>query len=380
LNDGYAGEYNLKKKAENERIKGNEYMKSREYQEAITAYTQSLEIFEEAATYSNRAMANLRLARYASTICDATRCLELDPNYLKAFHRRGKAYLARKEYEFAIKDFQTILEKEPDNRDINNDLMDAREALEKGEPKTEEIVDESIPVEKTQPKVTNMEIPKAAPVAPKVEEQKFKRVMIEEDSDDDEEETTSTQAPATPIAPKKDSRFHSSVYFDVEIGGQKTGRIEMDLFKETPKTSENFRALCTGEKGKTRSGKALHFKGCAFHRIIPGFMAQGGDFTNGNGTGGQSIYGEKFADENFIHKHTDRGQLSMANSGPNTNGSQFFMCFKATPHLNGKHCVFGKVRPASFKILNELEKVGSMSGSTSKKCIIADCGEVGDVE
>lgn len=93
-----------------------------------------------------------------------------------------------------------------------------------------------------------------------------------------------------------------------------------------------------------------------------------------------SIYGEKFNDENFTHKHTDRGQLSMANSGPNTNGSQFFMCFKATPHLNGKHCVFGRVRPASFKVLDCLEKVGSMSGTTSKPCKIADCGEIRDDE
>jgi tetratricopeptide (TPR) repeat protein len=137
-------------------------------------------------------MANLRMQRYASTICDATRCLELDPNYLKAFHRRGKAYLARKEYTNAIKDFQIILEKEPENRDINNDLMTAREELEKGEPKTEEIIDDEPIQEKKQSKVSSMEIPKAAPVAPKVEEQKFKRVMIEEDSEDDDEETTST--------------------------------------------------------------------------------------------------------------------------------------------------------------------------------------------
>lgn len=134
MNEGFAGEYNRKKKAEDERLKGNEYMKSKEYKEAVSAYTSSLSIFEEAATYSNRAMANLKLKRYASCICDADDCLRLDPKFLKAFHRRGKAYLARKEYEKAIKDFQTILESEPENRDINNDLMTAREALEKGEP------------------------------------------------------------------------------------------------------------------------------------------------------------------------------------------------------------------------------------------------------
>ena len=137
---------------------------------------------------------------------------------------------------------------------------------------------------------------------------------------------------------------YANVFFDISIGGAPAGRITFELFGDTPKTSENFRALCTGEKGIGKSGKPLHYKNCGFHRIIPGFMAQGGDFTAGNGTGGESIYGMKFEDENFKHKHlNDTAYLSMANAGKNTNGSQFFITFDAFPHLDGKHVVFGKV-------------------------------------
>merc|ERR1711912_108472 len=126
------------------------------------------------------------------------------------------------------------------------------------------------------------------------------------------------------------------VFFDMTIGGAPAGRIVMDLRADVaPKTAENFRCPCTGEKGTGKSGKPLHFKGSAFHRVIPDFMCQGGDFTAGNGTGGESIYGEKFADENFKIKHTKEGLLSMANAGPNTNGSQFFITTTITAHLDG---------------------------------------------
>ena len=164
------------------------------------------------------------------------------------------------------------------------------------------------------------------------------------------------------------------VFFDIEIDGAAAGRITFGLFgNEVPKTTKNFSTLCDGSAGVGNSGKALHYKGSNFHRVIPGFMAQGGDFTAGNGTGGESIYGAKFADENFNVNHSKGYLLSMANAGPNTNGSQFFITFKETPWLNGRHTVFGEVLEG-FEVVDALEKIGSGSGKTSKTAKIADSG------
>ncbi|MFI2670834.1 peptidylprolyl isomerase [Streptomyces albidoflavus] len=166
------------------------------------------------------------------------------------------------------------------------------------------------------------------------------------------------------------------VFFDVEANGTSLGRITFELFADVvPKTAENFRALCTGEHGTGKQGKPLHFKGSGFHRVIPGFMCQGGDFTRGDGTGGESIYGEKFADENFQLKHDTPGILSMANAGPNSNGSQFFICTEATPWLDGKHVVFGKVVDG-MDTVKAIESRGSRTGKTSATLTISDCGQL----
>lgn len=176
----------------------------------------------------------------------------------------------------------------------------------------------------------------------------------------------------------KQSKF-PQVFFDIAIGKRDIGRLVFELYTDyTPKTAENFRALCTGERGmSTISNKRMHYKGCAFHRIITGFMAQGGDFTKGDGTGGESIYSPKFADENFIRKHDSAGLLSMANSGPNSNGSQFFITFRDTPHLDGRHVVFGKLI-SGLDILKVMERVSTDSNDKPRTTVvITDCGQIG---
>ncbi|XP_026971625.1 peptidyl-prolyl cis-trans isomerase A-like [Sagmatias obliquidens] len=160
-----------------------------------------------------------------------------------------------------------------------------------------------------------------------------------------------------------------TVFFDIAVNGEPLGRVSFELFADkVPKTVENFRALSTGEKG-------FGYKGSCFHRIIPAFMCQGGDFTCHNGTGGKSIYGEKFDDENFLLKHMGPGILSMANAGPNINGSQFFICTAKTEWLDGKHVVSGKVKEGTNTV-EATERLASRNGKTSKKITIADCGQI----
>ncbi len=163
----------------------------------------------------------------------------------------------------------------------------------------------------------------------------------------------------------------TKVFFDITADNESLGRITFALFSvDVPRTAENFRALCTGEKGGD-----LSYRGCPFHRIIPNFMCQGGDFTKQNGTGGRSIYGAKFVDENFKYDHSEPFMLSMANAGPNTNGSQFFITTVPCPWLDGKHVVFGKVIDGE-QVVKKMEALGSGSGRTSKRVVISNCGQL----
>jgi len=181
--------------------------------------------------------------------------------------------------------------------------------------------------------------------------------------------------PSLPFISSNEVAERPIVYFDISIDNVPSGRILMELFEETaPITARNFKVLATGDAG-------YGYKGSKFHRVIPGFMLQGGDFENSDGTGGYSIYGRTFEDETFSVPHESAGLLSMANAGEDTNGSQFFITTAKTPWLNGKHVVFGRIHDLdSFNVVKAIEAHGSQGGDVDAEIVITDSGIIKDLE
>ncbi|CAG9311510.1 unnamed protein product [Blepharisma stoltei] len=173
-----------------------------------------------------------------------------------------------------------------------------------------------------------------------------------------------------------DAEITNKVFFDITIDDKYEGRIIFGLYgKVVPKTVENFRALCTGENGVNGEGIPLHYKGSTFHMIVPGLMIQGGDFTRGDGSGGESIYARRFDDENFALSHKAAGILSMGNLGPNCNSSLFIVTTKPAPLLDGRNVVFGEVIEG-YDVVKKIESKGSLDGTQSAKVVISDSGEL----
>lgn len=291
------------------------------------------------AIYSNVALCQIKLNQFSEALTYCNLVLAVNRDNTKALYRHAIACRNLSMFEEAKNSIDYAISLEAENKDLK------REAALIAKAKTDALAKEK---------------------------KKFGSFFRKMDMYDDKEDV---------LGDPHDEK-NPKVFFDIQIGKEEVkteGRIVMELFfNVVPKTAENFRCLCTGEKGTGGSGKPLHFKDSYFHRIISGFMAQGGDFTRGNGTGGESIYGEKFADENFKLKHTSRGQLSMANAGPNTNGSQFFITFGAASHLDGKHTVFGKV-VEGMEIVDAMEKVktGAQDKPDDSDAVyIKDCGEI----
>jgi len=321
---------------------GNDAFKAQKFDEAKKQYESGVEYLQDDNSKEGRDLLHVlhlnlaavctKTADFKQAITHATKALDINMHSAKAYFRRAQAQAGFGEFEEAENDLKLALEIEPNDNGIKTELQNVR-------------------------------------AKNKANKAKAKKAFANMFSQNIYEETQEKSDYSDPTNPK--------VFFDIKIGDKEPKRLEIELFKNlVPKTVENFRALCTGEKGVGSSGKPLHYKGNAFHRLIKDFMLQGGDFTNGNGTGGESIYGEKFEDENFKAKHKQRGYLSMANAGKNTNGSQFFITFKKTEWLDGGHVVFGHVIKG-LEYLDEIEAVTTEPGDKpTEPIVIVDCGEL----
>lgn len=327
------------------KAEGNEKFKAGDLEAAVALYNQAVEFLEEqkeaeattnlVAVYLNLSLISFKASEFSKAADFAEKAMQREPNTLKAYYRRGQANLSLKNWEAAILDLEFGMNMDASNVEIKRLLVLAKKGL--------------------------------------ATENKKQQVMYGK-------MFGSGEIYETPALPKDDYTDPSNprVFFDVKIGEKAPERIEFELYANAaPRCAENFRALCTGEKGKSPNGEYdLHYKGHIFHRNIDGFMIQGGDIEFENGRGGASIYGNKFDDEPFLAKHTARGILSMANAGPNTNGSQFFLCYGVTPHLDGKHVVFGKAI-TNLGLLDRLEQAPGGDDDKPKEDIrIVDCGMV----
>ena len=321
---------------------GTSLFKEKRFDEAIEQYEDAASYIEDmesaTSTWSacklNSSQCAINVQDYTAAADYATQVLNKESNNVKALYRRGLSRNNIGLAEEALDDLNKALSVDPENSAVKIEISKAKKIIAEAK-------------KKAKATYGNM----------------FNKISVYDDK-------------ATPCTPGSDPS-NPKVFFDISMGGTNLGRVVFLLFKDTvPKTAENFRALCTGEKGVGQNNKPLHYKNCTFHRIISSFMMQGGDFTLGNGMGGESIYGEKFADENFKAKHTSRGLLSMANSGPGTNGSQFFITFASTPHLDGKHVVFGKVIEG-LDILDKIETCETGENDVPvSPIVITDCGEL----
>uniref|UniRef100_A0A7S2RGF6 peptidylprolyl isomerase n=1 Tax=Eucampia antarctica TaxID=49252 RepID=A0A7S2RGF6_9STRA len=329
--------------------KGTDCFKLKKYDEAAAKYEEAAGyVFDDEAgeevpdddkplfvsCWSNAAMCYVKLKQWSEAIHASNEVIKIESKNLKALYRRGLGKMNKGFLKEAKIDLMAAYEIDNKNKDIRNAIIKLKKAFEDNK---------------------------------KREQAAFGGCFGKAGMYDDKQG----------IVLPNQTGDNPHVFFQIKQGDNDLGRVVMQLYKDiTPKTAENFRALCTGEKGTGKSGKPMHYKGCAFHRVIKDFMIQGGDFTNGNGTGGESIYGEKFADENFKIKHTHGGQLSMANAGPGTNGSQFFVTSKETPHLDDKHVVFGHV-VEGMDIIKKIEDVEKGDGDKPViDVIIADCGDI----
>lgn len=338
-----------KEEAEACKRKGTDLFKEKKYGKASKLYEDGAkylydneegeEVKEEDATlyvscWSNSAMCNIKNKEWTNAISCCDKVLQVEGSNVKALYRRGLAKMNNGSLKEAKKDLLAAFKVDPKNKDIRKAIATLKESLANIKKKE---------------KATFGGI--------------FNKVSMYDDK----------SSLVTPNA----NNDNPHVFFDVSHGETPLGRVIMQLYRDiTPKTAENFRCLCTGEKGTGKSGKPLHYKGSSFHRVIKDFMIQGGDFTLGNGMGGESIYGEKFDDENFKLKHTQGGLLSMANAGKGTNGSQFFVTSRETPHLDDKHVVFGRV-VEGMDVVRSIEEVEK--GDNDKPVLdvtIQECGEM----